>query len=219
MGRFRVAHFVEALLNKAINLMDLNDGFYDVPKGKVATVVTHLEMHEEKPERPVGLPDEAEFHRIEKPTAEWYKELFHKVGAADWLWFSRLNMTNEDLEKIGQDEGVEIYALTKGGQDLGLLELDFRQDGQCELAFFGVARELMGFGAGRFLMNKAIRLAWSKPIKRFHVHTCTLDSPQALPFYVRSGFAPYKPEIEIAPDPRLKGLIDRSAAPQIPIIE
>lgn len=199
--------------------MTLSDGFHDVPKGRIATVVTHLEMREEKPERPVGLPDEAEFVRVQNPSASWYKSLFRKVGAADWLWFSRLNLTDDELEQIVQSPKVEIYALRKAGQDLGLLELDFRQDGECELAFFGVARELIGFGAGRFLMNNAIRLAWEKPINRFFVHTCTLDSPQALPFYVRSGFTPYRQQIEIAPDPRLHGLIEREAAPQIPIIE
>lgn len=199
--------------------MSLGDGFYDVPKGRVATVVTHLEMLEQKAERPVGLPDEAEFVRVQKPTADWYKSLFRKVGAADWLWFSRLNLSDAELEEIVQNPQVEIYALRKAGQDLGLLELDFRHKDECELAFFGVARELMGFGAGRFLMNNAIRLAWAKPITRFHVHTCTLDSPQALPFYIRSGFTPYRQQIEIAPDPRLHGLIEREAAPQIPIFE
>ena len=198
--------------------MALSDGYHDVPKGRVATVVTLLEMREQKPERPVGLPDEAEFLKIEKPSASWYKALFRKVGA-DWLWFSRLNLSDIELEEIVQSPRVEIYSLRKSGQDLGLLELDFRQKDDCELAFFGVARELMGFGAGRYLMNKAITLAWAKPIKRFHVHTCTLDSAQALPFYIRSGFSPYRQQIEIAPDPRLEGLIERDAAPQIPIIE
>lgn len=199
--------------------MTLGDGYHDVPKGRVATVVTHLEMREQVAERPVGLPDEAEFLKIERPTAAWYKAIFRKVGAADWLWFSRLNLSDDELEAIVQSPDVEIFALQKGGQDLGLVELNFRHEGDCELAFFGVARELMGFGAGRYLMNKAITHAWARPITRFHVHTCTLDSPQALPFYIRSGFTPCRQQIEIAPDPRLHGLIEREAAPQIPIFE
>ena len=88
--------------------MALNDGYHDVPKGRVATVVTLLEMREQMPERPVGLPDEAEFLKIEKPSASWYKVLFRKVGAADWLWFSRLNLADIELEEIVQSPRVEI---------------------------------------------------------------------------------------------------------------
>lgn len=106
--------------------------------------------------------------------------------------------------------------MQKGGRDLALLELDFRKDNDCELAFFGLTSELIGTGAGRYLMNQAIDLAWQQPIARFHVHTCTLDSPQALTFYMRSGFKPFKQEVEIAPDPRLTGHLSPDAAPQIP---
>ena len=105
----------------------------------------------------------------------------------------------------------------RDGEDLGLLELDFRVSGACELAFFGLDDALIGTGAGRYLMTQAITLAFQRDITRFHVHTCTLDSPQALAFYIRSGFKPYKQEIEIAEDPRLSGDLPMTAAPQIPV--
>ena len=197
----------------------LSDGFHDVPFGKVATVVTHLEMLASANPQAVPVPDDCVLIKAEAPDADWYTKLFRKVGATDWLWFSRLRMEQEDLQSIIQDPLVEVYSLQKGGVDLGLLELDFREKDECELAYFGLAPELIGQRAGRYLMNEAIRLAWSQPIRRFHVHTCTLDSPQALGFYIRSGFTPTRQQIEIAPDPRLDGLIERSAAPQIPIFE
>jgi hypothetical protein len=50
------------------------------------------------------------------------------------------------------------------------------------------------------------------------VHTCTLDGPNALAFYQRSGFTAYQRQLETFPDPRLNGLIPRDAAPHIPII-
>jgi hypothetical protein len=50
------------------------------------------------------------------------------------------------------------------------------------------------------------------------VHTCTLDGPTALNFYIRSGFVPYQRQVETFSDPRLTGLIPRDAAPQIPLI-
>jgi hypothetical protein len=68
-------------------------------------------------------------------------------------------------------------------------------------------------------MSKAIDLVWSHPIRRFWLHTCTLDHPRALPFYLRAGFTAYKREIEIADDPRLTGALRRDATPDVPIIE
>ena len=68
-------------------------------------------------------------------------------------------------------------------------------------------------------MNRAIERAWSQPIRRFWVHTCTLDSPGAIGFYQRSGFRPYAIEVEVADDPRLSGHLPRTAAPHVPIIE
>lgn len=197
----------------------LSDGFHDVPKGKVATVVTHLEMMSPVPARPADVPAGCELVNVATPDSDWYLSLFRKVGATDWLWFSRLRMSVAELEGIIHDPKVAVYALRQNGIDLGLLELDFREESACELAYFGLAKELIGQGAGRFLMNEATRLAWSHPIQRFHVHTCTMDSPQALSFYIRSGFTPIRQQIEIAPDPRLDGLIERDAAPQIPVFE
>jgi len=50
------------------------------------------------------------------------------------------------------------------------------------------------------------------------LHTCTLDSPAALTFYMKCGFRAYKRGIEVADDPRLRGLLPLDIAPQIPII-
>lgn len=197
----------------------LSDGFTDVPAGRIATVVTHLEMLEPAALRPEHATDDLSLALVEVPTAAWYKALYDDVGGRDWLWFSRLKWSDRELEKTIHDPLVEVYALRRADADEGLLELDFRIARACELAFFGVSRNLLGSGAGRFLMNRAIARAWSRDIDRFHVHTCTMDHPAALEFYMRSGFVPYKRQIEVAPDPRLEGVLPRSAAPHVPIIE
>ncbi len=197
----------------------LTPGFYEVPPGMVATVVTHLEMRAPPQLSDRALPDGITFQPVPAPTAAWYRDLFLRVGAQDWLWFSRLQMEAAALETILTDAKVQITAVMQDGVPKGLLELDFRVDGECELAFFGLAPNLIGSGLGRALMNAAITQAWAQPITRFHVHTCTLDHPAALGFYRRSGFAPLRQQIEIAPDPRLTGLLPHSAGPHIPIIE
>ena len=115
--------------------------------------------------------------------------------------------------------GIEVYALVVDGREEGLLELDFRDPGQCELVYFGVTASLIGTGAARFLMNRALERAWRGDVRRVWVHTCTFDHPSAVAFYQRSGFTPFRRQIEVADDPRLDGTAPRDAAKHVPIIE
>ena len=194
------------------------DGYSDVPPGKIAAVVTSLAMTARPPERPEPENRGWTLRAVASPDLDWYRDLFRRVGG-DWLWFSRLRMGDARLGAIVQHPQVEVFALEAGGADEGLLELDFRVAGECELGFFGLTSRLRGQGAGRFLMNRAIARAWSQPITRFWVHTCTLDDQAAPAFYQRSGFRPYRRQIEIADDPRLLGVLPRDAAPHIPLID
>lgn len=197
--------------------MPLPDGYTDVPSGKLATIVTLLEMLAPAPQRP-GPPGPWTLRRVERPGLDWYRGLYDRIGR-DWLWVSRLKLSDAELTAILHSPGVEVYALTVEGRDEGLLELDFRTPGACELAFFGVTPALVGRGAGRFLMNRAIEIAWAQPIRRFWVHTCTLDHPAALAFYQRSGFRPFRRQVEVLDDPRLTGLVPLDTAPHIPLID
>lgn len=192
----------------------LEDGYHEVPAGHTASVVTYLEMH-----APPGLREspatDLTLARLTSPDPDRYRALFRAVGG-DYLWYGRLTQSDAMLGEILNDPHVHLYIAQADGKDAGLLELDFRTEGACELAYFGLIEAHVGGGAGRWLMNEAISRAWALPIKRFFVHTCTLDHPKALAFYIRSGFTPYKRAIEIAPDPRQIGLLKAASAPQIP---
>jgi GNAT superfamily N-acetyltransferase len=194
----------------------LADGFHDVAPGKIATVVTSLEMRQPPPTRPEADGSGWVLRRLESPSLAEYRELYSAVGR-DWLWFSRLVMPDEELAAILGAPGIEVYRL-EAQAGVGILELDFRAPGECELAFFGVSPGLVGGGAGRWLMNRAVQRAWSQPIERFWVHTCSLDHPGALPFYVRSGFTPFRRQVEVADDPRLLGLAPRDSAGHVPLL-
>lgn len=193
-------------------------GYSLVPKGKLANAVTCLEMTEKPAPGEAGLAQGLSLERMEAPDLVTYRQLFRLVGE-DWMWVSRLIMTDDRLTAIINDPLVEIYVLLADGQPAGMLELDFRQPGQCELVFFGVAKSSIGTGAGRYLMGKASSIAWARPIERFWVHTCHFDHPNALPFYQRSGFRPYAFMVEVTDDPRLTGVLPRTAAPHIPILD
>jgi GNAT superfamily N-acetyltransferase len=197
---------------------DIPVGLSAIPKGQIANIITCLEIH--------ASPLKAPPRKFTQPYAlvpftgdlDAYRALFRRVGA-EWLWYSRLFMPDEKLNAILANPRVEAFMLQKDGDGIGLLELDFREQGECELAFFGLAREAIGSGLGRILMDQALVRAWAKPIRRLWVHTCTFDHPAALPFYVRSGFRPYALQIEVHPDPRLTGHLPRDVAPHIALIE
>lgn len=184
--------------------LTLPDGLHDVPPDRIAAVVTSLEMKARPALRP-EMSGPWQLQRMTRPDPEAYRALYGKVGD-EWIWFSRLTMSDAELTAILWDPQVEVYGLEASGQLEGLLELDYRVEGEAELAFFGVTAPLVGGGASRWLMNRALEKVWQRLISRFWVHTCTLDHPNALAFYMRSGFVPFRRQIEIAPDPRLEGV-------------
>jgi GNAT superfamily N-acetyltransferase len=174
--------------------------------------------------RPLPASD-LRLERWEAPALQKYRMLYARVGGP-WLWFSREVMADAELAAIIHDPAVMIWAVTdRRGIEVGILELDFREAGQCEIAFFGLIPALGGKGHGRWLMAMALQLGWGRQnadgrgVERMWVHTCTLDAPGALGFYIKSGFTPYQRQLETFPDPRLTGHLPREAAPQVPIIE
>lgn len=192
-------------------------GLTAVPAGEVATIVTTLEMRQRPPLRPTPA-SRLRLAAWHQPTVDKYRALFRRIGAP-WLWFSRLVMDDAALLRIIHDPDIAIFAaVDPAGVEVGMLELDFRTAGECELSYFGLIPELAGQGHGRWLMAEALARAWRKGIDRVWVHTCTLDHPSALGFYRASGFTVIARTIETFPDPRLIGALPPDTAPQIPLL-
>ena len=187
-----------------------------VADGELAAVVTYLEMCS-PPEHNIP-PSTLSLRRVEVPQPEHYRELFRRIGAP-WLWFSRLLLDDAHLAAIIQHPKVELDSvLDDEGREVGMIELDFREPGECELSFIGLLPELSGQGHGRWLLAEAVRRAWREGVDRVHVHTCSLDHPAALSAYHRAGFTPFKRAVERFPDPRLAGILPKDCAPQIPLL-
>jgi GNAT superfamily N-acetyltransferase len=195
----------------------LGDGYHDLPEGKLAAVVTYLEMRTRVGSRPEREEPRWTLRHAPTPSLGWYRALYRRVGES-WLWSCRLVMPDAALAAILNDPAVEVHAMEVDGVAEGILELDFRVAGECEIGFFGLSPALVGQGGGRWLMNRAIARAWSRPITRFWLHTCSLDAPAALPFYLRSGFIACGRRVEVFDDPRLLDALPPSAMPQQPII-
>ena len=192
-------------------------GLTAIPDTDVATVVTTLEMRARPPLRPMP-PAPFRLVRWAEPAPARYRALFTRIGAP-WLWFSRLVMTDDALTAIVHDPAVHVFAaVDQAGIEVGMLELDFRRAGECELSYVGLIPELAGKGHGRWLMAEALARAWAKGISRVWVHTCTLDHPAALGFYRRHGFVAIGRTVETFADPRVLGILPPGTAPQIPLL-
>ncbi|WP_260597967.1 GNAT family N-acetyltransferase [Sphingomonas endolithica] len=187
-----------------------------VADDQVATIVTTLEMTRRPAARPLP-PSPLRLVRWSSPAPDKYRALFARVGAP-WLWFSRLVMDDAALTRIIHDPAITIHAaVDRQGIEVGLLELDFRKAGACELSYFGLIPELAGQGHGRWMMAQALAMAWRRDVSRVWVHTCTLDHPSALGFYRASGFTAISRTIETFADPRATGALPADAAPQVPL--
>jgi GNAT superfamily N-acetyltransferase len=206
-------------MDKMTNAPLLNlSGYTDIPPGKMATIVTHLEMRSRPPARPDPAGAEGlALAPLNGGDIARYLTIYRTLGER-WMWFSRLVAAPEAVAAILDDPANQAFAVTRNGADCGLLELDWRVEGACEIAFFGLYAHETGGGAGRWLMNRALEAAWRPGVSRVWVHTCTFDDPRAVPFYRRSGFTPFLQSVEVDDDPRLNGKMRRDAAPHVPIM-
>jgi GNAT superfamily N-acetyltransferase len=188
-------------------------GLIDIPGGQLGAIVTYLEMTERP--KPQPMPDAPlRLVRWRDVDPAKYRMLFRRVGGR-WLWFSRLAMDDAKLK----ENVAEVHAVVdRGGIEVGMIELDFAQPGECLIRFLGLAPELAGRGHGRWLFAQTLALAWRTGVGRVHVNTCTLDHPAALPAYLRAGFKAYKRAFESFADPRVAGLLPADVAPQVPLV-
>ena len=199
----------------------LAPGYYPLESTQIAAIVTFLAMDAPAPLRQSAgtlTADDLTFTRFRRSDAAPYRALYRAVGA-DWGWFSRLQWSDEQFSDYFSNDAVAAYHVTRQGESVGLVELDARAETETELAFFGVTPRFIGQGAAQIMMNFAIERAFSRPLKRLFVHTCTLDHPGALRFYVKSGFRAYRRAVEIATDPRVAGLLPGNAFPHVPRLD
>jgi GNAT superfamily N-acetyltransferase len=198
--------------------MTLPDGYHPLAPGKLATLVTYLEMTAPPPRR---MPEPPAGYRLE-PVARWDTEAFvrlYKEIGREWLWSSRLLMPRGALEARLHQPGTESFVPVRDGRAMGVLEMDFAAAPDVEISFFGLVPDAIGGGVGRWLMEEAIALAFARPgTARLWLHTCHFDSPQALPFYMRLGFAPFARAVEVFDDARLDGRLEAEAGPHVPVI-
>jgi GNAT superfamily N-acetyltransferase len=88
---------------------------------------------------------------------------------------------------------VAVFELLVADESAGYFELR-RHPTDVEIAYFGLVPRFIGQGLGGALLTRAAQEAWTIGASRVWLHTCTLDSPHALPNYLARGFREFKTE-------------------------
>jgi GNAT superfamily N-acetyltransferase len=161
---------------------------------RIPMVVTFLEMKAKPAALPPPFPKgKVAILRAAHPPVHFYRYLYDTIGDA-YFWVDRRKLKDDALAALVQHPDVELYVLYTEGNPAGMAELDMREPGTGQLAYFGLMPEAVGKRLGYFFLYHAVMNAWARPISKLLVNTCTLDHPRALPLYQRLGFAPYSRE-------------------------
>jgi GNAT superfamily N-acetyltransferase len=135
-------------------------------------------------------------------SVEHYRRLYHGVGSK-WQWIDRNVWSDEQLASHLASPKTLVWECLIDNDSAGFFELSRQDDGSVEIAYFGLMEGAMGRGFGKALLTRAVEEAWSLGATRVWLHTCTLDSPRALPNYRARGFREVKTEmisVEVAGD-------------------
>jgi GNAT superfamily N-acetyltransferase len=122
-----------------------------------------------------------------------YRDLYREVGER-WHWRDRLAWSDERLTEHLARKVVSVFVAYVGDEVAGYFELERHDDASVEIAYFGLRPPFFGRGLGGELLTRAVREAWRLSPSRVWLHTCSLDSPRALPNYLARGFQPFKEE-------------------------
>ena len=165
--------------------------------GVVEVVVTDLEMTSADRLRPGRAPSvEATFVRAGRPAPELSRFFYRSVGG-DWYWLDRIGWTHDQWVAWVSAPGYELWTCWVDGVPAGYVELDRADDGDVEIAYFGLLPDFAGLGLGGWLLTKATERAWAvEGTRRVWMHTCELDSPAALSNYRSRGFVPCGTHLE-----------------------
>jgi GNAT superfamily N-acetyltransferase len=197
--------------------MQLANGYYQLPAGKMANAVTWMELTD-LADIDAPAPPGLALQRLGPEDAALHRRIYREVGEP-WLWSGLIDKAEADLAAHLGAPGVLSCALTLDGVPVGLLDLESTEAEGVEIVYFGLVPGHTSKGIGAWMMREAIRIAREAGHRRLWLHTCNFDHPAAIAFYRRHGFRIYAQGFEIMDDPRRQGLLPPDAAPHVPMLE
>ena len=159
---------------------------------------TYLELTAPEALRPKRLDDpRLALERVRPCPVSLYRQLYRDVGA-EYHWEDRNAWSDAALGDYLARPSVHVWVLRYDGEVAGYFELlehrEGAEAGSVEIAYFGLVGRFIGRGLGAHMLTRAVEEAWRLGARRVWLHTCTLDSPHALPNYEARGFTAYRRE-------------------------
>ena len=160
----------------------------------VTVVRTYLEQRT-RPDLAAPSVDDpsVRVERVPAPDVALFRLLYRDVGGP-YHWRDRNLVADDALRDHFTAPNVELWVQYVHDAPAGFFELQRHADESVEIVYFGIVSTFFGRGLGKHLLTRAVEQAWRLNPTRVWLHTCTLDSPSALPNYLARGFEPYKTE-------------------------
>src|SRR6185312_7134057 len=95
-----------------------------------------------------------------------------------WYWRDRNAWSDERMAAYLASPNIYVWEALVGGETAGFFEIERHDDG----------------GLGKAMLTRAAQEAWALGGSLVWLHTCTLDSPHALPNYKARGFVETRTE-------------------------
>jgi len=135
----------------------------------------------------------ARFERRSPCPVPTYRRLYRDVGE-QYYWHDRLGWSDAQLAEYLAQPVIAVWEAMLGTESAGYFELKRHDDGGVEIVYLGLIAAFIGRGLGGTMLTRAVDEAWAMGAKRVWLHTCTLDSPNALPGYKARGLREFKTE-------------------------
>jgi GNAT superfamily N-acetyltransferase len=157
----------------------------------VSPVTTwYLQMTSPDELRPAEPPTpDFELRRLDPPNPSINRDMYAEIGG-EFGWTDRQGWDDVAWLRHLHRPEVETWLGVLRAQPVGYAELE-RQGDDVEIVSFGLLAPFRGRRLGGAMLTAVTRRAWELGAQRVWLHTCSLDSPAALPAYERRGFRRY----------------------------
>jgi GNAT superfamily N-acetyltransferase len=189
-------------------------------KAIVMVRITHLEItSQEQWVRRARAGREIEVCECVVKQPRFNRFLYEYVGG-DWHWINRLAWSVQQWHDYAAKDNLRTFVGYRQGSIVGYYELQKQEGGKdsgpptpksalgnpsqtrndafgdrgVEVCSFGLTPPFIGQGYGGPLLDTAIENAFAWGARRVWLHTCSLDHPNALNNYLKSGFRIFKVE-------------------------
>ena len=161
---------------------------------QVVVTRTYLRLQRPGDLRPARLTDaRLTFTPLDDASVARSRHFYTAVGDA-YHWHDRNAWSDDQYLAFLIRPSLSLWVLKFAGDDAGYVEYERHPDGSVEIALFGLMPRYLGRGFGKHLLTVAVEEAWRTKPHMVWLHTCTLDSPRALPNYTKRGFVPFREE-------------------------